>query len=82
MEKGTTETFPASSNNIVMDSRIPGVQAFARNIAEASEHGVLFFLAVELELLLRDYLKQNGLPPTPVDLEMMIAQAAKGMVGE
>jgi hypothetical protein len=82
MKEETTETSPASRNDIVTGSRIPGVQAFARIIAEASDHGVLFFLAVELELLLDDYLKQNRLPPTPVDLEMMIAQAAKGMIGE
>jgi hypothetical protein len=82
MEQETTETSPASRNDIVMSRGIPGVHAFAHNIVEASEHGLLFFLAVELELLLDDYLKQNGLPPTPVDLEMMIAQAAKGMIGE
>lgn len=61
---------------------IPGVEELAGQITTANNNGVLFFLAVELELLVQQYFKKNGLPPTPVDLEMMLAEAAKAMVGE
>lgn len=67
---------------MVKDNRIPGLQALADNVANASESGTLFFLAVELDLLLRDYLTKNELAPTAIDLEMMITQAAKALMSE
>jgi hypothetical protein len=82
MKEEKTEETSTFYHQLAISEGIPGVQALARNITQASEKGVLFFLAVELELLLEDHYKKNGLPPTPVDLEIMIAQAAKAMVGE
>lgn len=63
-------------------SNLPTIQPLARAIADASTNGVLFFLAVELELRLKHYFTQNKLPPTAVDLEIMLADASKALLGE
>ena len=82
MTKDSPDNYLRPSNQLWHGEGIPGVQLLGHNIIEAYEDGVLFFLAVEVELLLKDYLKKNGLPPTPIDLEIMIAEAAKAMLGE
>lgn len=69
-------------NKLLQDEGIPGVRSLADSITEAHESGVLFFLAVEVELLLEQYFNKNGLPPTAVDLEIILAEAAKAMIGE
>jgi hypothetical protein len=76
------KNYPGQDKNILNSEGIPGVRGLAQHVAEAQESGVLFFLAVEIDLLLKQYLKKNGLPPTPVDLESIIAEAAKSMAGE
>jgi hypothetical protein len=81
-EERAKDSKPGLKNKLMKDGRIPGVQPLVCNITEAAESGALFFLAVELELLLEEYFQKNGLPPTPVDLEIMIAQAARTMAGE
>lgn len=81
-EEKTEASIINFNDPIIKGNKIPGIQALSDNILEASDSGILFFLAVEVDLLLRAYLKQNGLSPTPVELEMMIAQAAKAMTGE
>lgn len=82
MTKDNIDNYLRYSNKLVYGEGIPGVQALGHSLTEAHDGGVLFFLAVEIELLLKDYLKKNGLPPTPIDLEIMIAEAAKAMLGE
>lgn len=82
MSEESLDTYRRRSNRLLPDKEIPGVHPLARSITEAHESGVLFFLAVEVELLLEQYFKKNGLPPTPVDLEIILAEAAKAMIGE
>jgi hypothetical protein len=82
LSKDSTDSYLRPSNQILPSEGIPGVQDLGQTIIEAYQDGVLFFLAVEIELLLKDYLKKNGLPPTPIDLEIMIAEAAKALLGE
>ncbi|MCL4298384.1 MAG: hypothetical protein KJ077_21785 [Anaerolineae bacterium] len=82
MTKDSPDSYSGPSNKLLYGEGIPGVETLGHTLIEAHEEGVLFFLAVEIELLLKDYLKKNGLPPTPIDLEIMIAEAAKAMLGE
>lgn len=82
MTKDSPDSYPSPTNKLLYGDGIPGVEALGHTLIEAHVDGVLFFLAVEIELLLKDYLKKNGLPPTPIDLEIMIAEAAKAMLGE
>jgi hypothetical protein len=82
LNKDSTDSYLRHSSQLLHGEGIPGVPALGHSITEAYEGGVLFFLAVEIELLLKDYLKKNGLPPTPIDLEIIIAEAAKAMLGE
>lgn len=82
MNNDNPEYSSGQSRSWLTHQGIPGVQELAGQIAAANDNGVLFFLAVELELLVQQYIKKNGLPPTPIDLEMMLAEAAKTMVGE
>lgn len=82
MSEESVDTYRRRSKKLLQEDGIPGVRPLADCITEAHESGVLFFLAVEVELLLEHYFKKNGLPPTPVDLEIMLAEAAKAMIGE
>lgn|GEM_PF-4557633 len=82
MSKDSSEHPSSRSSSWLTHQGIPGVAELAGHITEANNSGVLFFLAVEMELLVQQYIKKNGLPPTPVDLEMMLAEAAKAMIGE
>ncbi len=62
-------------------SEIVAVQALARHITDAYEKSALFFLAVHLKSLLEEHQKVNG-PPTSIEMEELIAVAAKVMMGE
>jgi hypothetical protein len=62
-------------------SKIAVVHTLACHIAGAYENSALFFLAVHLKSLLEEHHKVNG-PPTSVEMEEIIARAAKVMLGE
>ncbi|MBI1878399.1 MAG: hypothetical protein HYR94_09265 [Chloroflexi bacterium] len=57
------------------------VQTFIRDIKIAYEKGALFFLALRLAPLLEAYYEKNE-TITPVELEALIAHAAKAMVNQ
>lgn len=43
---------------------------------------MLFFLAIEFELLLDSYLEQNVMLPTSVELEILLAEAVQALKGD
>lgn len=54
------------------------IQELMHSVKIAHERGALFFLAVQLEKLLREHSEKNG-PPTAVELETLLAQAVRVM---
>lgn len=82
MNQNDATNIPRRNRWLSPNTDIPGVQPLAHTIADASASGVLFFLAVELELLLERHFTHNRLPPTAIDLEIMLAEAAKALLGE
>jgi hypothetical protein len=70
------ETSPHPVNEI-FNGRIPGVFEFTLSLTEAQEKGMLFFLAVEIELLVESYLEQNVTLPTSVEWESLLIEAVK-----
>lgn len=63
----------------IYSGRIPGVLEFIAGLAEAQKKGMLFFLAVELELLLDNYLEQNVMLPTSIEWELLLVKAFQAM---
>jgi hypothetical protein len=74
--------FHASSSDVLPHpNKTITLQTLARTIQAAHESGILFFLAAHLRPLLEDFREKNG-PSTTIELEKLIAWAAKAMMDE
>jgi hypothetical protein len=73
--------YASSSGILPHSSKITPLQSLARTIQAAHESGTLFFSAAHLRPLLEDFREKNG-PSSTIELEELIAWAAKAMVGE
>lgn len=54
------------------------IQELMHAVKIAHERGALFFLAVQLEKLLKEHSEKDG-PPTAIELETLLAQAIRVM---